>query len=151
MVECNNKITTWLYVYSGLSFLEALKFITFRIILGCARNRAKAKKTLDLLACCTIENFRLAWLIYGNTIIYSDESMECKSNGGHALGLWRLMMAIIAIGYLYFFLVAIVCCCGSMLLCCMLCGSGGSTNPMVDKIPYMNAVKGLKKKEFTDV
>jgi len=34
----------------------------------------------------------------------------------------------------------------------MLCGGGRNANSsVVDKIPYMNAVKSLKKKEFTDV
>jgi hypothetical protein len=149
--QCNSKISLWLYVYCGLTFLEFLKCIIHRCILGCAKNPMKAKKAMDILFCCTIENFRLARLIYGNTNIYTDESMECKAQGGHSRGLWRLMMAIIAFGYLYFALFAIIFCCGGVVLCCMLCGAAGASNPVVDKIPYMNAVRGLKKKEFTEV
>lgn len=152
--QCNGKITTWLYVYTGVFFLDLLHQIICYCVLSSATNPIKKKNVIDLLYVVIVETFRFAWLIYGNTIIYTDESMECKHMGGHARGLWRLMMANIAIGYLYLGLLGLLFCCGACALCCMLCcASGGAQNSLVDKIPlpYMDAVKSLKKKKFADI
>ena len=78
--------------------------------------------------------------------------MNCRDLEGESRGEWRLMMTIIAFGYIYFFIYALILCCGGMFICCLMCGGANSANnPVVDKIPYMNAVKSLKKKEFTEV
>jgi hypothetical protein len=150
--KCNTPIVNWLYVYGGVRFLASIMGL-FKVI-AISKQALKCIAVIDAFGLCVILNFQVAWLIYGNTFHYSTEGLICKDLNQNANSCWTLMMVILAFGYLYFLLYALILCC----CCCVLCmvgASGGlsslNNNPMVDRIPYMNAVKGLNKKNYKDV
>ena len=64
--------------------------------------------------------FTIAWLIYGNILLYND-SYGCRDNDDGAEKLWKLMLALIIFGYFLFFSIfCLLCCC--LCLLCALCG-----------------------------
>jgi len=34
-----------------------------------------------VLFVCTVINFEIVWLVYGNTVVYSDDMYECRTLG----------------------------------------------------------------------
>ena len=74
------------------------------------------------------------------------------NEGGYAL--WCTMMVFIAYGYITFLIYALLLCCGGCLLCCVACAGGlgaFSNNKLVDRIPYLSAIKTLKKSQFKNL
>jgi len=64
------------------------------------------------------------------------------------------MLAILILGYILFFM---LCCLGSCV-CCLLCvaARGGNsdnarTTSLANNIPYLNAIKSLKKEKYHDI
>lgn len=104
---------------------------------------------VDTLYCCLFLNFSVAWLIYGNTFHYSDDSIHCKNNYEEFKVMWILMMIAIAFGYLVFLMYGFLCCIGSCLCCVFLFMRREielRNNPVVARVPYLNAVSSLNRK-----
>ena len=152
--QCETPIVTWLIVEAGVHFFALIKHICVLIAVCTARNGKKVKSNIEGIYCCLFFNFEVAWLVYGNTFHYSDEGIRCKNLNDDSTSLWTLMMVIIAFGYVLFLIYFLMCCVFSCVLCCF-CMSGRRNanieNPLVDKIPYMAAVKSLNKKQFGTV
>lgn len=112
---------------------------------------------MDLIFGFTLITFKVCWLIYGNTFIYSDNLIDCKNQNDNTRSLWILSVVLLAFGYLTLLAYFIILCCLGVIifLVCQrggvgaLQGSGlGNSIPMAE---YLNAVKGIQKSKFTDI
>ena len=135
--------------------MSVLKAVITLIVIGCLGVRAKRGKDLiDGVYCCSVINFQVAWLIYGNTFHYSSDSIYCQNTFGEFHKLWVLMMVSIAFGYILFIVYLILCCVGSCVICAICCMRREAdlrNNPVVARVPYINAVQSLNKKKFENV
>lgn len=111
-MECSQDMVTWLYVMGGYYGVWMLQAVVTIVVVCVSSNPPKSKSILDLLG-FILFTFYIAWLIYGNILVYNDANI-CRDGRDGAQKLWKLMLAIIIIGYLGMFL----CCC---ILCCMPC------------------------------
>lgn len=117
ITTCKAPIAVWIIVYCCIQLtgvfkkvLIAIKYGSFIILflVGTGSDHTmKFKNNIDLVFCCAFLNFEVAWLIYGNTFIYSEDGMYCKDDGD-SRSLWILMIICIAFGYLIFFLYLIL-------------------------------------------
>jgi len=153
--RCNTPIVRWLVVQGALHLASSVKsLITLIMICRLGMGAKRGKDIIDIMYCCSFLNFQVAWLIYGNTFQYSDNSMYCSNNYGHYHKLWILMMISIAFGYLLFVVYLVLICLGSCLVCA-ICFMHREinlrNNPVVARVPYMNAVASLNKKKFENV
>lgn len=131
----------WLLVYAGIEFADAIKALVKCYIFMKSSNPVRGVQKVDLIFGCLFFNFRIAWLIYGNTFVYTEEMLDCKEESRKVRGLWILMVIVIAFGYLYFLLYGLILCCGSILLCCLCCHRDQlNRSQFVDKVPYLNAL-----------
>src|SRR5260221_364199 len=86
--------------HKGTSFIKCIA-----LIICCGKNHARitlAVNRTQTFFCCTVNNFILAWMIYGNTFMYSDAAINCKNSNHQARMLWRLSVAMLVSGYLLF-------------------------------------------------
>ena len=104
---CKIPINLWLLVYSGYSFLMFLMALVMIWIYKTRNEDESLKMKFDTVDMCVFTNFRLAWLLYGNTFHYSDAGFQCR-DATRESKLWLLMMLIIAWGYLLFIYVIIL-------------------------------------------
>jgi hypothetical protein len=101
----------------------------------------------------------MAWLIYGNTFHYSEAGFACMRMSSDTHQLWILMMMILCFGYilmLLYFLVILIAIVGGciVLICCrdqLPQINQLFDSPIIEKLPYIDAIKGLKKKSFSKV
>ncbi|CDW84456.1 zinc finger protein [Stylonychia lemnae] len=152
--SCNTPISTWLIVMGatyGLQFI--FSYIQMMIVFTKKEKSKHAVQVLNLLHFILITNFQVTWLIYGNTFHYSSNSMMCRKNDKQYQIMWVLMMISISIGYAIFLAYAIIsgCC---ICLCCIIFGKAGKSRQQSDitgKMPFMNAIKILSKKNSKKV
>lgn len=71
-------------------------------------------------------------------MVYNDAN-HCKDDKNGAAPLWKLMLAIVIMGYSTFLLLCCVISCSSCLFC-VLCGviKGDKADKTKEKIPYAN-------------
>lgn len=155
--SCNRApILMWLVVQGGLELFNFFTKLFQLICFGFWNCTLKSKRTWDLVNCMLTTNFQFAWLVYGNTFIYSDDAIHCKyfDLEGGSKNVWELMLAIIIIGYIFFVFYCFLACLFPILIV-TVCFLGRSVNrnnnPIVDRIPYLNAVKGLSKKNYQNI
>ncbi|CDW74443.1 zinc finger protein [Stylonychia lemnae] len=149
--NCQTPISTWLIVMGVTYGLQFFYFILLTIILCIKKEKAKPiVQFLSLANLCFVINFQVSWVIYGNTFHYTEDSVKCRINVDDFKTMWILMMVSIAFGYILLFVYAILGC-FCILSCCILCsGSSDRDQPseFIGKIPYLNVVKSLNKKDF---
>jgi hypothetical protein len=107
---------TWLLVISGVHWIQCVQNVLIIWMAGDAE-REWMIGPLELSYICLVTNFHIAWLIYGNTIQYSEEQEICRHMNSATNTLWILMMVIIAIGYVQFLIYGFIYC----FLCCGFC------------------------------
>ncbi len=61
-----------------------------------------------MIYCCSVLNFELVWLIYGNTFHYSAAGFACMKLTADSRSLWILMQVILVYGYLIFLMYGII-------------------------------------------
>ncbi len=101
----------------------------------------------------------MAWLIYGNSFHYSEKGLACMRMSSDTHQLWILMMMILGLGYvimLMYLLVILLTLVGGCVVLLFYRDSLMQVNelfdsPIIEKIPYIDAIKGLKKKSFSKV
>ena len=76
--ECNIPIVEWLVVYGFIFFISFLRRVLLLILLYRFENYEGKRDKIEKVYCCFIFNFEIAWLIYGNTFMYSTDGMTCK-------------------------------------------------------------------------
>ncbi|CDW72786.1 zinc finger protein [Stylonychia lemnae] len=150
--SCDTPISTWLIVI-GITFgLDSFLYFVQMMITYIEEQEAKFSISLISLGqFCLISNFQVAWLIYGNTFHYNSDSIRCKDNDDDFRSMWILMMIQIAVGYIIFFLYSLLACCCLCAVCILCRGGAGQNYELVGKIPYMNAIKSLNKKDFKSI
>ncbi|CDW75663.1 zinc finger protein [Stylonychia lemnae] len=153
--NCDTPISTWLIVMGATYGLQCIYYLYQMILVFTKKEKAKpAIQLLSLANFCLIINFQVAWLIYGNTFHYTRDSMRCKDNNDDFKSMWVLMMISIAFGYILFLVYGLLTCCCLCASCILCCGGGarnGQQPQFVGRIPYMNAVKTLNKKNFKNI
>ena len=77
-LQCGIPIIAWLLVFSGIYFITLIKDIIIYMVLNSSSRAKKVNQIIDLLYACIVLNFQVAWLIYGNTFVYSDAAMACR-------------------------------------------------------------------------
>ena len=135
-------------MFAGIYFFSVIKSILVIITIYTAQKSKQAKDKVEGIYCCLFLNFQVAWLIYGNTFHYTDAGMRCKNFNDETRSCWILMMVILAFGYLVFLIWGIACCAISCICFCVCFARRQMdlrNNPVVDRIPYANAVKNLNK------
>lgn len=128
-LQCDIPIITWLLVFSGIYLITLIKDFFIYLVLNSSYTSARAKKVngiIDLLYACLVLNFQIAWLIYGNTFVYSDAALACRNNTQGGNSLWILTIIIISFGYIYLSIYAILCC----GVCCLVCTGAFLQQPM---------------------
>jgi len=150
--QCPTPIITWLCVQGGVYLAAVLKNLLNIMVVYCSSRPKAHKAVIDLLYACIILNFQFAWLVYGNTFHYSDANVQCRSLNTTLNSLWVLEMIIIAVGYLYFAVYGCAVCAISCLCCCLIMSvNNAHMQQVVNRIPYGQAVAGLKRTEFKNV
>lgn len=150
--EGEQHMTTWLIVYSGIYFIMGLKDIAIFFV-SRSRNFKTINSLLELLYYCLVFNFQVAWLIYGNTFHYKQETLNCKNKFYSINQLWVLEMIIIALGYIQFLVFSFICCAISCL-CCIIIANGGvgeKQEKFVSQFEVTKAISNLNKKAFRNV
>jgi hypothetical protein len=98
----------WLLFLAHL--VSFVYYLTQTIMYLCMKYRYRPTKIkMDLALYVTYFNFHVAWLCYGNSIVWSDMNMnECikVDNEGHSLA--RLIIVLIIVGYIWFVLYILV-------------------------------------------
>ena len=153
-LQCGIPIIAWLLVFSGIYFITLIKDIIIYMVLNSSSRAKKVNQIIDLLYACIVLNFQVAWLIYGNTFIYSDAAIACRDATQGTNSLWILMIVIIAFGYVYFIIYGLLCCCLACLVCMGACFRpeiAGNQNTFMSRLPYMEAIQSLNKKRFDNV
>jgi len=150
--KCPTPIITWLCVQGGIYLSSVLKNLAAIAVIYMSSCPKKHKATIDLLYLCVVLNFQFAWLIYGNTFHYSDVNVQCRAMNDTLNSLWILEMIILAVGYIYFAVYGCAFCVLSCVCCLMVnAANQAQMQEMVQRIPYGQAVAGLKRTEFKNV
>ncbi|CDW74279.1 zinc finger protein [Stylonychia lemnae] len=150
--SCDTPISTWLIVVGASFGLDS--FLYFVQILITFIKQKEAKNSVKLIGFrqfWLMQNFKVAWLIYGNTFHYNSDSIRCKDNNDDFRSMWILMMIQIAVGYINFFchLLLVLYCFLSVLY---LCASGAWKNlNLVGNFPFKNTNKSLDNKDFESI
>ena len=103
-LQCQTPIFTWLIVFAILTLGCVLKNIALVAVLNSCRDPQLAESRLEVFFCCTLLNFEFAWLIYGNTFLYSSAGIACSELSDATRSLWLLMLVLLIYGYLLFLL-----------------------------------------------
>jgi hypothetical protein len=61
-----------------------------------------------MIYCCSVLNFELVWLVYGNVFHYSPDGIACMKMSPGSRSLWILMTVILVYGYLLFMLYFVI-------------------------------------------
>lgn len=101
---CDTPIFTWLLVFAAISCARIVKNVILLFVNQSSRNPDKVENKVDILYCCTILNFEVIWLIYGNTFHYSEAGLACMNESDATRGMWILMTILLIYGYLIFIL-----------------------------------------------
>ena len=112
-------MVTWLLVYGFLLLLMALKRLLLIFLLGRDLDYQRLEWRIEMVYFCTVLNFEVGWLVYGNVFHYGSQSTWCSAHNPAAHSLWLLMTFILIWGYLlfFFYLVMLV---GTVLFMCNL-------------------------------
>ena len=100
--------------------------------------------------CCSVLNFELGWLIYGNTFHYSQAGIACMRLSGGTRSLWILMQVILVYGYLIFLMYALIVTATVYILIvqCYHRRHIQPDHPVVQRVPYMNAIRNIRREKF---
>jgi bacteriorhodopsin len=77
---CQVPIVMWLIVAASIYVMSLIKNI---IVICCIYQPSdvvspkEIKQKIEFLYICIVVNFEIAWLIYGNSFIFSDKGMQC--------------------------------------------------------------------------
>jgi len=112
-INCNRRMVIWVYVLASFhAFCLLLNILYILLALGSLERMRTWKPRLEFVFVGILFNFWIAWMIWGNIIIYK-EAHHCKYDVG-ALPVFRLMLAFVVIGYLGFLIYACLAC-GTMM------------------------------------
>lgn len=153
--QCNTPMATWLYVMAFVHFLNALRSIFMvALILRMTRRPKNLRPAINKYFFLTVTLFENLWLIYGNTFIFSDETISCKTAVEKVQPVWIFIMIELALGYITFITTISVVIGVSILyfvtrrnrrqLELDIQNSG-----LVAKVTYETALKGLRKRRFS--
>jgi hypothetical protein len=76
--HCETPLFTWLIVQGGYYFCYFLVNFSTLLVAHYALNARALKGLLELLFVIILLNFEFAWLVYGNTFHYTEESKACR-------------------------------------------------------------------------
>jgi hypothetical protein len=125
--DCNWHMFMWPLVLGAFHFFLLLCSLIY--ICAAMRPYPQVKKTkgcLDFLACSILFNFWVAWMVWGNIIIYK-KAWHCRHDVD-ALPVFRLVLGFVVIGYI-----------GWALYLCLAC------NLMLGMLGKMAGRKGKEK------
>lgn len=103
---CNSDIVVWLYVFAGYLGAQFLYDAYYTIVFGYMKRVSEVCRFIsDGIMFFILYGFALAWLVYGNVLVW-DNDYICRSDNGDvgAQTVWRLLVSIICIGYAFFLL-----------------------------------------------
>jgi hypothetical protein len=84
--------------------------------------------------------FAVAWLIYGNVLVWND-AYKCRYNTPGAEKVWRLYIAIITIGYAFFLIQLMIYICLLVVLgSCIMKKCGKEVPHCCLRFPWIKAI-----------
>lgn len=101
IADCQWEMIVWLFVYGALFGLLIAKDLVYLLVFGCCNGSNKQKLFIDTGVVCFFGNFEIAWLIYGNVLVYNS-AYHCRDQGKENLAVWRMCMALVCVGYFIF-------------------------------------------------
>jgi len=151
MEECTVPIVDWLKVFAGIQFVSAMTDIA-KLIVVITFSRPMGKlQLLNAFYVVLVLTSLIGWLIYGNTFFHTQAAEDCYSLNENAAHLYKFMAYILIYGDFLFVLYGLFLMCCIPFSCMYLLGSGGVQNSrIVDTIPYLNAVKSLKRLKYEE-
>ena len=85
-IHCIRQLNEWLLVYLVIEVLHTITSVCGLVIWGCARDPSLAETRLSAFVKIFIYLAEAAWVIYGNTFIYSDDINQCDATTELAFG-----------------------------------------------------------------
>jgi hypothetical protein len=141
---CSKNMVIWLYVFGGWCGALFLYHLYHALHYGHTRRPSEVKRLCcDLIILQIIlYGFGVAWFIYGNWVVW-ESAYNCRYNylNHNAEMVWRLLVSLICIGYLFFLYNLFIWILWFCLLAACICRrSRGAVPKFCLHLPYIRAI-----------
>lgn len=140
---CSKNMVIWLYVFGGYLGAQFLYDLFYTLHYGHSRRPSEVCRLLsDVKMQIVLYGFGVAWLIYGNWVVW-ESAYNCRYNylNHNAEIVWRLLISIICIGYLFFFYNLLIWILWFFLISACICKKAkGNVPNFCLWLPYMRAI-----------
>ena len=96
-------MVVWLFVFGGYLGAQFVYDFYYTVVFGYVKRASEVSRVIsDFIMTYVLYGFGVAWLIYGNVLVYNSAAVCRTITEPQAETIWRLFISIIAIGYLFF-------------------------------------------------